>query len=103
MTRQQQQYYQYIQHIALDVRKLIGDAYDKNNVGEYFHGLLEHYPERVDPKQITKDVLRLTGRDQSLSATEIIDTAEQTIRKHNNGTLPFGAMMELRMLRQKYK
>lgn len=94
-----QQYLQYIKQIAIDVHHLIGDDYN-DQVREYLHSLLEHYPERIDSKEVAKHVMKLTGKD--ISFDDIIDKAEEAIRKQNNGYLPFGALLQLRALRQKY-
>ena len=85
----------------MDIHQKIGeDAYDKR-VGEYLHSLLEHYPDRVDYDEITKHIMKLLGYDE-VPFDEIIDKAEDAIRKQNGGLLPFGALLQLRELRQKY-
>lgn len=94
-----QQYLQYIKQIAIDVHHLIGEDYN-DQVREYLHSLLEHYPERVDSKEIAKHVMKLTGKD--ISFDDIIDKAEEAIRHQNGGYLPIGAVFQLRALRQKY-
>lgn len=96
-----QQYYQYIKQIAMDIHQKIGDdAYDQH-VGAYLHSLLDHYPDRVDYDEITKHIMKLLGYDE-VPVNEIIDKAEDAIRKQNGGYLPIGALFQLRALRQKY-
>ena len=74
-----QQYYKYIKQIAMDIHQMIGeDAYNKQ-VSEYFHSLLDHYPDRVDYDEITKHIMKLLGYDE-VPVNEIIDKAEDAIR-----------------------
>lgn len=96
-----QQYYRYIQQIAMDIHQTIGeDAYNKQ-VSEYLHSLLDHYPDRIDTDKIVKHIMKILGYDE-VPFDEIIDKAEDAIRKQNGGYLPFGALLQLRALRQKY-
>ena len=86
----------------MDIHEKIGeDAYDKR-VSEYLHSLLEHYPDRVDYDEIAKHIMKILGYDE-VPVNEIIDKAEEAIRKQNGGYLPFGALLQLRTLRQKYR
>lgn len=96
-----QQYYRYIEAIASSVQQKIGKSYNRQ-VSDYFHGLLEHYPDPISTDEITKEVMKRVGIND-MSPTQVIDKAEQIIRQNNNGSLPFGAMMRLRMLRQQYR
>lgn len=96
-----QQYYKYIQQIAMDIHQTIGeDAYNKQ-VSEYLHSLLDHYPDRVDTDKIAKHIMKILGYDE-VPFDEIIDKAEDAIRKQNGGKLPLGAVLQLWQLRQKY-
>lgn len=96
-----QQYYRYIEAIASSVQQKIGKSYNRQ-VSDYFHGLLERYPDPISTDEITKEVMKRVGIND-MSPTQVIDKAEQIIRQNNNGSLPFGAMMKLRMLRQQYR
>lgn len=96
-----QQYYRYIEAIASSVQQKIGKSYNRQ-VSDYFHGLLERYPDPISTDEITKEVMKRVGIN-GMSPTQVIDKAEQIIRQNNNGSLPFGAMMRLRMLRQQYR
>lgn len=96
-----QQYYRYIEAIASSVQQKIGKSYNRQ-VSDYFHGLLERYPDPISTDEITKEVMKRVGIND-MSPTQVIDKAEQIIRQNNNGSLPFGAMMRLRMLRQQYR
>lgn len=96
-----QQYYRYIEAIASSVQQKIGKSYNRQ-VSDYFHGLLERYPDPISTDEITKEVMNRVGIND-MSPTQVIDKAEQIIRQNNNGSLPFGAMMRLRMLRQQYR
>ena len=96
-----QQYYRYIEAIASSVQQKIGKSYNRQ-VSDYFHGLLERYPDPISTDEITKEVMKRVGVND-MSPTQVIDKAEQIIRQNNNGSLPFGAMMRLRMLRQQYR
>lgn len=96
-----QQYYRYIGAIASSVQQKIGKSYNRQ-VSDYFHGLLERYPDPISTDEITKEVMKRVGIND-MSPTQVIDKAEQIIRQNNNGSLPFGAMMRLRMLRQQYR
>lgn len=96
-----QQYYRYIEAIASSVQQKIGKSYNRQ-VSDYFHGLLERYPDPISTDEITKEVMNRVGIND-MSPTQVIDKAEQIIRQNNNGSLPFGAMMKLRMLRQQYR
>lgn len=95
------QYYQYIRQIAMDIHQTIGDAYN-DQVGAYLHSLLDHYPDRVDPKEVAEHVMKILGYDDDAPFDEIIDKAEEAIRQQNGGSLPIGALFQLRALRQKY-
>ena len=103
-----QQYYRYIEAIASSVQQKIGKSYNRQ-VSDYFHGLLERYPDPISTDEITKEVMKRVGINGMSptqvidKAEQIIDKAEQIIRQNNNGSLPFGAMMRLRMLRQQYR
>lgn len=96
-----QQYYRYIEAIASSVQQKIGKSYNRQ-VSDYFHGLLERYPDPISTDEITKEVMKRVGIND-MSPTQVIDKAEQIIRQNNNGSLPFGAMMRLRMLRRQYR
>lgn len=96
-----QQYYRYIEAIASSVQQKIGKSYNRQ-VSDYFHGLLERYPDPISTDEITKEVMKRVDIND-MSPTQVIDKAEQIIRQNNNGSLPFGAMMRLRMLRQQYR